>query len=279
MTRTEDDVASFVSARWQALVRYGFMLTGDRAAGEDLVQEALLRCLPSWGRLDPHGVEAYVRKVMARLAWKAHRHPLQDGYVARPGRAHDGGHRRCVLRAVRPATGAEGLAAPTAGRSGPAVLAGPQRSRDRRAARVPTRHGEEPRKPCLCPAATGTGLVRRRFDDARHGDCERRRSMNHPADNRATLLRERLDRLASSVSAGGGTDGAQLYRRSLRTPAPTRRRHHGPGRRGDRTRRRGRCDLAAGSGDDGGPRPDRRPASGRRAGPRRRSRRGAGRRR
>ena len=40
--------------------------------------------------------------------------------------------------------------------------------------------------------------------------------MNHPADHRATLLRERLDRLASSVSAGGGMDGAQLYRRSLR---------------------------------------------------------------
>src|SRR3954453_1628224 len=53
------------------------MLTGDRVAGEDLVQEALLRCLPSWGRLDPHGVEAYVRKVMSRLAWKASRHPLR----------------------------------------------------------------------------------------------------------------------------------------------------------------------------------------------------------
>jgi RNA polymerase sigma-70 factor (sigma-E family) len=74
---TEDDVASFVAARWHGLVRYGFMLTGDRAAGEDLVQEALLRCLPSWGRLDPPGVEAYVRKVMARLAWKARRHPLR----------------------------------------------------------------------------------------------------------------------------------------------------------------------------------------------------------
>jgi hypothetical protein len=40
--------------------------------------------------------------------------------------------------------------------------------------------------------------------------------MNDPADDRATLLRERLDRLADSVSAGSGTDGAQLYRRSLR---------------------------------------------------------------
>jgi RNA polymerase sigma-70 factor (sigma-E family) len=77
VTGTEDDIASFVAARWQGLVRFGFMLTGDRAAGEDLVQEALLRCLSSWGRLDPQGVEAYVRKVMARLAWKARRHPLR----------------------------------------------------------------------------------------------------------------------------------------------------------------------------------------------------------
>jgi DNA-directed RNA polymerase specialized sigma24 family protein len=55
---TEDEVASFVAARRQGLTRYGFMLAGDLASGEDLVQEALVRCLPSWGRLDPQGVEA-----------------------------------------------------------------------------------------------------------------------------------------------------------------------------------------------------------------------------
>ena len=76
MASTEDEVASFVAARRRDLARFGFMLAGDLAAGEDLVQEALIRCLPAWGRLDPQGVEAYVRKVMARLAWKARRHPL-----------------------------------------------------------------------------------------------------------------------------------------------------------------------------------------------------------
>ena len=35
-----------------------------------------------------------------------------------------------------------------------------------------------------------------------------------PADHEATPLRERLDRLASSVSAGSGAEGAELYRRS-----------------------------------------------------------------
>ena len=52
--------------------------------------------------------------------------------------------------------------------------------------------------------------------DKAHGDGQRRRSMNDPADHRATLLRERLDRLASSLPVSNGMGGAQLYRRSLR---------------------------------------------------------------
>src|SRR3954452_22779920 len=40
--------------------------------------------------------------------------------------------------------------------------------------------------------------------------------MNHPADHEGPLLRDRLERLADSVRAGSATDGAQLYRRSLR---------------------------------------------------------------
>lgn len=40
--------------------------------------------------------------------------------------------------------------------------------------------------------------------------------MNQPAGDRGTPLRERLDRLADSVSAGNGIDGAQLYRQGVR---------------------------------------------------------------
>lgn len=58
MAITDDEVAAFVAARRRDLVRFGFMLTGNQAAGEDLVQEALVRCLPAWNRLDPRGVEA-----------------------------------------------------------------------------------------------------------------------------------------------------------------------------------------------------------------------------
>jgi RNA polymerase sigma-70 factor (sigma-E family) len=89
MVDVEEDVASFVAARRWDLVRFGFMLSGDRTAAEDLVQEALVRCLPSWRRLDPPGVEAYVRKVMARLAWKARRQPASvplSGEDADPGK-------------------------------------------------------------------------------------------------------------------------------------------------------------------------------------------------
>jgi len=100
---TEDEAASFVAARRRELARFGFMLTGDCAAGEDLVQEALIRCLPAWSCLDPPGVEAYVRKVMARLAWKARRQPVnRHPFDHRP--SSGGGHRGVLGRADRSAS-------------------------------------------------------------------------------------------------------------------------------------------------------------------------------
>ena len=40
--------------------------------------------------------------------------------------------------------------------------------------------------------------------------------MSQPADDQTTRLRERLDQLADSVSAGNSIDGAQLYRQGVR---------------------------------------------------------------
>lgn len=79
----EEEVAAFVAARRTALVRFGYMLTGDVAAAEDLVQEALVRCLARWHRLDPAGMESYVRKVMARLAWCARNRSPHTGASTR----------------------------------------------------------------------------------------------------------------------------------------------------------------------------------------------------
>jgi RNA polymerase sigma-70 factor (sigma-E family) len=58
----------FVRARGAALLRYGYVLSGNAHDAADLVQEALLRLGDAWGRVrrkdDPEG---YVRTSMARL--------------------------------------------------------------------------------------------------------------------------------------------------------------------------------------------------------------------
>jgi hypothetical protein len=65
----DDEFADFVAARYRALVRTGFGLTGDLGHAEDLAQSALIRTYLSWGRLrDPANAEAYARQTLVRLA-------------------------------------------------------------------------------------------------------------------------------------------------------------------------------------------------------------------
>jgi RNA polymerase sigma-70 factor (sigma-E family) len=62
----------FVRARGRALSRTAFLLTGDHALAEDLVQTALTRTVPHWRRVVAGGdPEAYVRQIMVneRIAW------------------------------------------------------------------------------------------------------------------------------------------------------------------------------------------------------------------
>ncbi len=56
----------FVLARGQALVRAGYLLTGDQQLAEDLVQHALEKAARHWHRIEPGAVEAYVRRTMYR---------------------------------------------------------------------------------------------------------------------------------------------------------------------------------------------------------------------
>lgn len=68
--------ADFVSGSYAALVRTGYLLTGDRGLAEDLVQQCLLTTYRSWGRLDKLvSAEAYTRTSMVRLAtqWRSRR--------------------------------------------------------------------------------------------------------------------------------------------------------------------------------------------------------------
>lgn len=55
---------AFVAGRGPALQRTAFLLTGDWALAEDLLQTALSRVYPRWGRIVREDPEAYVRKAM-----------------------------------------------------------------------------------------------------------------------------------------------------------------------------------------------------------------------
>ncbi len=71
-----DGFAEFVEARERALQRTGWLLTGDWALAEDLVQTALAKSWPRWDRIrrrdDP---EIYVRRVMMNTwsTWRKRR--------------------------------------------------------------------------------------------------------------------------------------------------------------------------------------------------------------
>ena len=68
------EFAEFVAARSPALLRTAYLLTGDWAAGEDLLQTTLEQCWRRWGRLTGNP-EAYVRQAMLRtfLSWRRRR--------------------------------------------------------------------------------------------------------------------------------------------------------------------------------------------------------------
>lgn len=72
---TPEEFTEFVAARYPALVRTARLLVADSHAAEDLVQEALARCVPAWGRIEGNP-EAYVRTVLVRQSisrWRRRR--------------------------------------------------------------------------------------------------------------------------------------------------------------------------------------------------------------
>ena len=65
----------FVLARRTALLRTAYLLTGSHADAEDLVQAALISCVPKWKRIADRP-EPYVRQVLARESvsrWRSRR--------------------------------------------------------------------------------------------------------------------------------------------------------------------------------------------------------------
>jgi RNA polymerase sigma-70 factor (sigma-E family) len=57
--------AAFVSGRGPALQRTAYLLTGDWALAEDLLQTALAKSYLAWNRIRHDDPEGYVRKVLA----------------------------------------------------------------------------------------------------------------------------------------------------------------------------------------------------------------------
>jgi RNA polymerase sigma-70 factor (sigma-E family) len=72
----DQDFTDFVGARWAALYRLAYLLTGSPTAAEDLLQTTLEKAYMNWariGRMDH--AEAYVRRVLATTMVSSRRRP------------------------------------------------------------------------------------------------------------------------------------------------------------------------------------------------------------
>ncbi|GAA0935561.1 SigE family RNA polymerase sigma factor [Virgisporangium aurantiacum] len=91
--RSFDGLEALVAERGNALLATAVLLTGSRAAGEDLLQSALERLMRSWNRVREDR-EGYLRRIMYNLAvddWRRRRRrPEVFGTEERAGPADPG---------------------------------------------------------------------------------------------------------------------------------------------------------------------------------------------
>ena len=81
-TDKDADFSAYMSARQPALYRTAYLLAGDHAGAEDLLQNAFAKLYLSWDRIrDREALDGYVRRVMVnennslwRRAWKRREH-------------------------------------------------------------------------------------------------------------------------------------------------------------------------------------------------------------
>jgi RNA polymerase sigma-70 factor (sigma-E family) len=84
--RSFDGLDALVAERGSALLATAVLLTGSRAAGEDLLQGALERLMRSWGRVREDR-ERYLRRTMYHLAvdqWRLRRRRSEVALAAEP---------------------------------------------------------------------------------------------------------------------------------------------------------------------------------------------------
>lgn len=84
--RRDAEFTAWLAARQPALLRTAYLLTGDRAQAEDVLQTALAKLYLAWDRIEERGaVDAYVRRIIVnehhslwRRPWKRREHVTDD---------------------------------------------------------------------------------------------------------------------------------------------------------------------------------------------------------
>jgi RNA polymerase sigma-70 factor (sigma-E family) len=95
-----EDFEAFVAARYDALLRTAYLLTGDHYDAEDLLQQTLVKAVGAWGRImgDP---EPYVRTILVRQnvsRWRGRRwRELQTAEPPEVGVLDEGADDRIAL--------------------------------------------------------------------------------------------------------------------------------------------------------------------------------------
>ena len=77
----EQHFHEYVATRHAALTRTGYLLTGNHHDAEDLVQRALMKCVPQWSKIRANP-ESYLRRVLYNenvSRWR--RHPKGERLV------------------------------------------------------------------------------------------------------------------------------------------------------------------------------------------------------
>ncbi|NUP52360.1 MAG: SigE family RNA polymerase sigma factor [Catenulispora sp.] len=87
------EFGDFMAARWPALVRTAYLLTGDQHLAEDLAQATLTKVYASWKRVRrADDIDAYVRRVLVNTnAGRFRKRRVAEHLVAAPydGRGHE----------------------------------------------------------------------------------------------------------------------------------------------------------------------------------------------
>lgn len=89
----EPEFAEFMRARWGALFGTAYLLVGNRADAEELLQDAMARTCARWGAIrDKAAADSYVRRTMTHQAMRGWRRRGREWITDDlPDSGHDGG--------------------------------------------------------------------------------------------------------------------------------------------------------------------------------------------